>query len=282
MILCAGLGTRLRPLTDWLAKPMVPIGDAPAVEHVARRLRAAGVDRIVVNVFHRPTDLRAWGESQRVAISEEHELLGTAGGVAHASSLLSEGDLVVHNGDILSELDIGTLLRSHVDSRAAATLAVVPRRGREGNVGLADDGRIVRLRASSFGEEVRSADFVGVQVLGRLLRQELSGLGCLVGDVYIPALARGVRLASHTVSEPFVDIGSLDAYVAANQRWLERRGLEAWAAEDAVIDASIAGSIVGSGARVEADAIDSIVWPGAHVRAPVARSIVTPYGIVRP
>src|SRR3954451_22898302 len=81
MILCAGLGTRLRPLTEWLAKPMVPIGDAPALGHIARRLRASGIGRLVVNVHHRPADLRSWAEREGIGVSDERDLLGTAGGL---------------------------------------------------------------------------------------------------------------------------------------------------------------------------------------------------------
>src|SRR3954454_11538931 len=105
MILCAGLGTRLRPLTDELAKPMVPVGDAPALAHVALRVRLAAPARIVVNVHHRPDDVRTWAEREGIVVSQEAELLGTAGGVARAAELLGDGDVLVWNGDILSELD---------------------------------------------------------------------------------------------------------------------------------------------------------------------------------
>lgn len=282
MILCAGLGTRLRPLTDWLAKPMVPVGDGPAVSHIARRLRDAGMGRLVVNVFHRAADLRAWAEREAAILSEERELLGTAGGVAHAAGLLADGDLVVHNGDILCDLDIAALVRAHGTACAAATLAVVPRAGTEGNVGLGDDGRIVRLRRSTFGDEVASADFLGVHVLGGALRAELPPTGCLVGDVYIPALERGVRLASHVVRDSFIDVGTLDAYLRANRLWLEHRKLAAWVADDADVNATVAGSVIGAGARIGADVLDSVVWPGARVETTTVRSIVTPYGVVGP
>lgn len=281
MILCAGLGTRLRPLTDWLAKPMVPIGALPAVGHIAARLGASGWGRLVVNVHHRPADLRSWAEGAGAAISEEVELLGTAGGVARARSLLGEGDVLVWNGDILSDLDPRPLASAHEASGAAATLALVPRAAGEGNVGLGVDGRIVRLRRESFGEERAGADFIGVHVLGAGLRTKLPERGCLVGDVYIPALREGAYLASHVVTTSFVDVGSVEAYVAANRAWLAARGASSWAAPDAIVGADIDGSIVGAGARIDAAALRCIVWPGAHVRDRVEDAIVTPHGIVR-
>jgi mannose-1-phosphate guanylyltransferase len=280
MVLCAGLGTRLRPLTDWLAKPMVPIGETPAVDHIATRLRSGGFERLVVNVFHRPAALHAWAATSGVAISEESELLGTAGGVEHAASLLGSGDVLVWNGDILSELDPRELVASHEASNAAATLAVVPRAAGEGNVGLGRDGRIVRLRKEAFGEELGSADFIGVHVIGAQLRTKLPPRGCLVGDVYIPALREGAKLATHFVGGDFIDVGSLPEYLAANRKWLAARGVASWAAEGAIVAADIAGSVVGAGARIDADAIRSVIWPGAHVRERVESAVVTPQGVV--
>lgn len=278
MVLCAGLGTRLRPLTEWRAKPMVPVGDRPAVEHVFDRL--GGLGRRVVNVHHRPEDVEQWARGRGVAVSREVELLGTAGGVAHARALLGEGDVLVWNGDILCALDAGALARAHAASGAEATLAVVPRARGEGNVGLAGDGRVVRLRKQSFGEEARGADFLGIHVLGAALREALPATGCLVGDVYIPALARGVRLGSFEPGVPFTDVGSIAEYVAANRAWLAERGLDSWASPASVQNAPIDGSIVGEGARIDAPARRCIVWPGAHVREPIADAIVTPQGVV--
>lgn len=280
MILCAGLGARLRPLSEWLAKPMVPIGDAPAVEHVARRLHAAGIDRIVVNVHYRAGDVRAWAEERGVVVSEEVELLGTAGGVGRAASLLGEGDVLVWNGDILCELDAGALRSAHERGGAEATLAVVPRPAGEGNVGIGEDGRVVRLRRHTVGREIRGGDFVGVQVLGHAIRRRLPERGCLVGDVHIPALEGGARIAAHEVTCSFVDVGSVAAYVAANRAWLSARRLSSWQAPDALVHASIAGSIVGAGSRIEADAINCVVWPGARVVDRVESAVVTPHGIV--
>jgi mannose-1-phosphate guanylyltransferase len=282
MILCAGLGTRLRPLTDLRAKPMVPVGDAPAVAHVARRVRLALAEggRLVVNVHHRPEDVAAWAEAEHILVSHEAELLGTAGGVARAAAMLGAGDVLIWNGDILSELDPRALLATHAvlvagAALAGATLAVRPRPAHEGNVGLAEDGTIVRLRQESFGRETRGGDFLGIHVLGERLRALLPATGCLVGDVYLPALRRGETLRAHETSAGFVDIGSVAQYLAANAAWLAARGLDSWAHPTARVNASITGSVVGEGARVDAAALDSVVWPGAHVQSACTGAVVT-------
>lgn len=277
LILCAGLGARLRPLTDLRAKPMMPVGDAPAVAHVARRVRLvlASDARLAVNVHHRPEDLAAWAAAERILVSYETELLGTAGGVARAATLLGAGDVLVWNGDILSELDPRALLAAHVAGGAAATLAVFPRPANEGNVGLADDGRIVRLRQESFGRETRGGDFLGIHLLGETLRALLPAQGCLVGDVYLPALRRDERLWAHETSEGFVDIGSVAQYLAANAAWLAARGVASWAHPTAQVHASIVGSVVGEGAIIDAPALNSVVWPGARVQSACTASVVT-------
>src|SRR5258708_10278422 len=112
MVLAAGLGTRLRPLTDHCAKPLVPVGDRPMVAHVLERLRTAGVSRIVVNSHHRVDEVRDFFRSQpHVRVSEEQELLGTAGGLAYASESLGEGDVAVWNADILADFVLPALLQ---------------------------------------------------------------------------------------------------------------------------------------------------------------------------
>jgi mannose-1-phosphate guanylyltransferase len=280
MVLCAGLGTRLRPLTDELAKPMVPVGDRPAVAHVVERVRLAAPARIVVNVHHRPEDVRAWADGEHIAVSHEPELLGTAGGVAGAAALLGGGPVLVWNGDILSDLDPRELLEPgaprDVEGASQATLAVHARPAGEGNVGFRADGRIVRLRKTSFGVEDHGGDFLGIHVLGEALRARLPQKGCLVGDVYIPALARGERLHAHVTTASFVDIGSVAQYLAANAQWLEQRGLSSWAHPTAVVSAPVDGSVIGARAVVDAPALASVVWPGAHVRSACHAAVVTP------
>lgn len=285
MVLCAGLGTRLRPLTDELAKPMVPVGDAPAVAHVVERVRLAlrGGERarLVVNVHHRPSDVRSWAEPEHIDVSHEPELLGTAGGVAGAAALLGDGDVLVWNGDILSGFDPRELCAAHERfPDRAATLAVHARPAGQGNVGFSECGRIVRLRTSKFGTEARGGDFLGIHVIGERLRAKLPPKGCLVGDVYIPALARGVLLHAHVTAEPFVDIGSIAQYLEANARWLRERALASWAHPLAIVNADIAGSVVGAGAVIDAPALGSVVWPGAHVQTACNRAVVTRSSVV--
>jgi mannose-1-phosphate guanylyltransferase len=285
MVLCAGLGTRLRPLTDERAKPMVPVGDLPAVAHVIARVRLAAPARIAVNVHHRPEDVRAWAEGEHIAVSHEPELLGTAGGLAGAAAHLGTGAVLVWNGDILSELDPRDLLGAGVsgasgEGASLATLALHARPAGEGNVGFRADGRIVRLRKASFGVEDHGGDFLGIHVIGATLRALLPRKGCLVGDVYIPALARGERLHAHVTAASFVDVGSVAQYLAANAAWLAQRGLSSWAHPTAVVRAPIDGSVIGARAVIAAPALASVVWPDARVESACTAAVVTPAATV--
>jgi mannose-1-phosphate guanylyltransferase len=279
MILCAGLGTRLRPLTTELAKPLVPVGDRPALAHVLERVRAIA-SRVVVNAHHRPYELARFCALEQLALSHEPELLGTAGGLANAAALLGAGDVLVYNGDILCDLELGEVVRAH---DAEATLVVRPAERGAGNVGLDEGGRIVRLRAeTTSGGEARGGEFIGIHVLGAGLRARLPPKGCLVADVYLPALRRGAELRAFCTDAPFYDIGSLSSYLAANLAWLGDRA--SFVAEGAHVDDGVRldRAVVGDGARVAGEGLlaRSVVWPGAIAKAPLADAIATPTRVV--
>lgn len=285
MILAAGFGTRLRPLTDLRPKPLVPLGDRTVLEVIVDRVAAAGAERVVVNAHHRGA--RVAEVASRLPLParvvEEAELLGTGGGVAHAREALNtDGPVLVHNGDILADLDLRELIDRHTED-ALATLAVRPRRDDQGKVGLDADGWVVRLRDARFGAEVQSADFCGIQILGAELRARLAAQGCLVGDGYIPALAAGGRLRAAPLLEHFDDIGSPAAYLAANMSWLGDRS--AWVDGTASVGAgvSLSKTIVGVGAKVSGTGrlVRCVVWPGARAMAPLENAIVTPEHVVK-
>lgn len=132
MIFAAGLGTRLRPMTDTLPKALVPVCGTPLIEHVTRKLKAAGVDEAVVNVHHFAEKIERWAADQDIMdirISDERELLlETGGAVLHARPYLEGcGRFLIHNVDILSNVDI-QWLESQVSPDALATLLVSKRK----------------------------------------------------------------------------------------------------------------------------------------------------------
>ena len=132
LIFAAGLGTRLKPLTDTMPKALVPVAGLPLIEHVIRKLKASGVDRAVVNVHHFADMVQQWVENQDIMdaeVSDERQLLlETGGGVLHARPYLEGcGKFLIHNVDILSDLDI-RWFESCVREDALATLLVSERK----------------------------------------------------------------------------------------------------------------------------------------------------------
>ena len=132
MIFAAGLGTRLKPITDTLPKALVPVGGKPLIEHVARKLKASGIEEAVVNVHHFAEKVEAWiGEQDimKMEVSDERGmLLETGGAVLHARSYLEGcGQFLIHNVDIISDLDI-RWFESQACDGALATLLVSERK----------------------------------------------------------------------------------------------------------------------------------------------------------
>jgi len=295
MIPCAGLGTRLRPLTDELPKPLVWLGDRPLLSHIAARLAKGGVTRAVLNTHHlaeRFEEAVLRDLPIDTTLVHEPHILGTAGGVANASSALGPGDVLVWNGDILADLDVETLLALHAAERARgaiATLAITEpgadARIGQGTVGIGEDGAVVRLRGEVFGEEARGADFVGVYVVAAETRARLPAEGCFAGDVFLPALRQGERIATAPIVSRFSDLGTIDIYLEENLRWLDRvRQGQPLVDASANVDpgVSLVRSVVGRGALVRGtgELRDVVVWPGATVLAPLTRAIVLTSGAI--
>jgi mannose-1-phosphate guanylyltransferase len=284
MVLAAGFGTRLAPLTDELPKALCPIGDRPQIDHVLAYLARCGVPRAVVNVHHKADAFDpAWVNAQpfRTEISRESEILGTAGGIHHAAAILGDRSVIVWNADILADVDLTRLVVAHAASQCVATLAVCE--DAAGKVGVDREGRVVRLRDTSFGDEKRAFEYLGVAVLGRALLDRLPAKGCLVADALIPALRDGLAVGTYLHRGAHVDTGSLEAYLGANVAWLGER--RAFVGEGALVDPGVTleRTVVGQGARVTgAGLVEAcVIWPGATARAPLERANVTPRGVSR-
>lgn len=283
-VLAAGLGTRIGALSRLRPKPLLPIGPTTAFARAVAALRAAGAEPIVANAAHLADQIVAAGRALEVrVVVEERGPYGTAGGLAHARAELGTAEAVaVWNGDIVADVDVGALV--HARASAEAALAV---RGREaigrGNVGVAEDGRIVRLRDRSFavaGTEAFGAWFAAVQVLGRALVDAAPARGCLVGDLLIPALSRGVPVVAVPYDGPWHDVGDVDSYLAANVQ------LGVHVGDDAVIGPGVVleRSVIGARSSVEGTGVlrEVVVWPGARARAPLSGAIVIDSGEVVP
>jgi NDP-sugar pyrophosphorylase family protein len=132
-IFAAGLGTRLKPLTDTMPKALVPVAGKPLLAHVIEKLKAAGCKKIVINIHHFGEMIMDYVKENNnfgidIVFSDEREmLLETGGAIKHAVDLLGDEPFLIHNVDIMSNVDLQALWSEHINSGSAATLLVSKR-----------------------------------------------------------------------------------------------------------------------------------------------------------
>jgi NDP-sugar pyrophosphorylase family protein len=176
MILAAGQGTRLRPLTDTMPKALVPVAQRPMIEYSLLLLRHYGIAEIVINLHHHGDQIekRLGNGNQlglQISYSVESELLDTGGGLLKAKSFLQNDTFIVINTDVLIDLHLDELLKFHEDRRATATLVLRPDENadRYGSMDIDLHGRICRFLDTTLplhsNGPTRKLMFTGVQIL---------------------------------------------------------------------------------------------------------------------
>lgn len=185
MIFCAGLGTRLKPYTDSVPKALVQLAGKPLLTHVIERLKTFGVDEVVVNVHHFANKVEAFIADRnsygiKVSISDERDmLLDTGGGLKKAADLLNDGKpFIIHNVDIMSDINIAELYKKHQEGGAVATLAVSNR---------------MSSRYFLFDEDMQLVGWKNI----KSNEQKISR----VGDTYIPFAFNGIHVVSPQIFE---------------------------------------------------------------------------------
>jgi NDP-sugar pyrophosphorylase family protein len=274
LVLTAGIGTRLRPLTDVRAKPAIPVAGEPIIRRIVAWLVSRGVDDLVLNLHHRPETLTAvLGDGRdlgaRVRYSwERPRILGSAGGPRLARAIVGADTFLIVNGDTLTDVDLEHLAGMHAASGALVTLALVPNREflRYGGVQLEADGRVagfIRRGPSAAG----SYHYIGVQVVaGRVFDGIQSGeAASSIGGVYDALIASQPGSVRGVVSDAtFHDVGTPGDYWRTSHAFAAASG----STSSAGIESS---SSVGRNARIAASArvTQSILWDDVEVAAGV-------------
>lgn len=216
MILAAGLGTRLRPLTDHTPKALIELGAVSILERIARRLAAVGADRIIVNVHHHADQIEATvvrlagelGVEMLVSVEEE-EPLETGGGLAHAEPLFrKDGSFLLHNGDIVTDIDLAGLLAAHRATGALATLAVGRRETTRfllfddhGLCGWENTGRGTQKTSRPISGDRRRFPFAGVHAVSPEIFGLITERGAFpILDLYLRLSAEGCAILPHDVT----------------------------------------------------------------------------------
>jgi NDP-sugar pyrophosphorylase family protein len=224
MILAAGVGSRLRPLTDHCPKALIELNGVPMLEIVIRRLLEAGVDEIVVNVFHLAEMIVNFLESKRqfgirIEVSREAELLDTGGSLKKVAHFFDDGTpFFLHNVDVVTDIDLGRMYRFHLARPALATLAVqakTSRRyllfdGRGQLCGWESVGENTRLWAGAPVERAERLAFTGVHVISPEIFPRMSeGKAFPIIRAYLRLAGHGERIQSFRADEWYwADIGS--------------------------------------------------------------------------
>jgi NDP-sugar pyrophosphorylase family protein len=318
MILAAGYGTRLWPLTLDRAKPALPFMGRPLVGYVAEYLARFGCGEIIVNLHHRPESVRAAlgdGRDFGVQLSyiEEPVILGTSGAIDNARAYLEGETFIVVNGKIATDIDLGDALATHRRERALATLVLRRNVERErysavevedglvksfggypvfasDNAGIVDrasDARIndignqgAGVSVQVAGDSVEGADtsvqgdaplmFTGIQILEpRIFDYIPRGVfSHSVTDVYVPAIARGERIAAHVGGGMWHELSTIRRYLDISLALMRLEGRDVETGRGSLIEpgAEVSETILWEEARVEAGARVRRAVLGAGVR----------------
>ena len=298
MILAAGLGTRLRPLSLEIPKPVIPVLGRPLCGYAMEFLRGHGAASFLLNLHHGPETVRekvtAWAAGRfPVAFTHEPEILGTGGGIGNAREHLRGGTFVTANSDAVARFPLADAVARHRADGALATLVLFPDRSRRYTpVRVRDDGRI-----AGFGAAAPAGAFEGFytgylvaepELLDRIPRGRPS---CIVRDTLAPLVAAGAPVRAFAAEGTFLDFGTPEDYLRGTLDLLAEREGGAGPHSFAHPGASIGkGAIVGPGAVIEEGAAvgagaavrRAILWPGAVVPpgALVENGILTPRGFV--
>jgi NDP-sugar pyrophosphorylase family protein len=241
MILAAGLGTRLRPLTNDRPKALVTVAGRTLLEIVLCRLRSVGVREVIVNAHHHAEMivdyLKAHDFGMRIELSLEAELLETGGGLKKAAPFFSDSlqePFILHNVDVLSTIDMGRMVRFHTEQNALATLAVQERASsrqllfdeqgqlcgrRVGRAAKAESGTEQADQLVRPAEQMRALAFSGIHVLSTKIFTKMKEEGAFsIIDAYLNLASQGEKIIAFRTDEYYWrDLGRPENLLEAAQ-----------------------------------------------------------------
>jgi NDP-sugar pyrophosphorylase family protein len=320
MILAAGRSTRLGAIGLAAPKPLLPVCGHPAITFAIELCRRAGLDDIIVNLHHHGDKVgQTLGDGSRFGVrlrySVEDELLGTGGALWKARSLFAPGPVLVVNGKVAADIELGRVMEAHraAPEGTAATMVVRADPNPElwAPIGIDSAGVIFSIRGKRAERTAQGAIlprmFAGIHIVEPALLDRLpEGVSDIIGDAYIPALLDGQRIGSLTMEGYFAEHSTPERYLAGNFELLQNpailpqapgplEGIDPGAQVDpsarirppvriaagAVIEAGAeVGPLVAvsGGGRVAAGAAiaRSVVWAGATARGKQVGAVIGP------
>lgn len=270
-ILGAGLGTRLRPLTDHLPKPLVPLFHRPLAAWAVDACVRAGIRRFAINTHHLPGAWSGFSENEDnfgndITLFHEPVLLETGGGLKNIQSWIGNDAVLVHNGDIFSSMPLDKLIAAHEASGLPVTLAL---RSEGDAKHIALDDSLTRI--TDIRRLLDNAD--GSHVFSGIYCVSSAFLDLLPADEKISVIPAFLELAKQNLLGAIVldegvwlDLGDRESYLQAHRELALGPAIH----PEAIVEtgAIVENSIIGPAAVIESGAVvrNSVVWPGAGVR----------------
>lgn len=284
MILAAGYGERLWPLTADRGKPALPVLGKPLVGYVAEYLAQNGVTEAVVNLHHRPESVRqSLGDGSQFGLHLEYVfepvILGTSGGLDNAREFFKEGTFICVNGKIITDVDLHAAIETHRRQNALATLVLKRNTRRERFSMVETEGGLVTRFAGmpqptdSGSEADAPLMFTGIHILEpRIFEYIPRGVfSDSVVHVYPPAMAKGERIAAHVGEGMWHELSTLQRYLDISLNLLAAQNRNVFAGDRASVaaNAKVSEAVLWNDVAVEdgARVTRSVVGDGVRVRA---------------
>lgn len=226
MILAAGFGTRLKPITDDLPKPLFPVLNRPILEHTLHFLRTQGIREIAINLHHQPEKIiNYFGDGKDFGVnlhfSNEEKILGTAGGIKKLQSFLEDETFLLINSDVLADIDLNNVLKFHKEKNSKLTLVVRQDSSMEKykTILRTEEGRIVNFLGHTVdnSDSTKKVMFTGIQIMepdifSRIPENKFCGT---TEDVFPKMIKDGLPVYGYLHEGYWIDMGTRETYIQA-------------------------------------------------------------------
>jgi NDP-sugar pyrophosphorylase family protein len=296
MILAAGFGTRLFPLTVDRTKPAIPFLGKPLVGYVAEYLSGFGFDEIVVNLHHQPESVKnALGDGSDFGVKihyalEHPAILGTAGALWNAREFLRDETFLVINGKIITDIDLAAALGMHKDSGALATMVLKENQKHEKFTEIETEGGFVKnfggFPEPIFDDEIRNPQsairnplmYTGIQILEPAVFDYIPPIveSDIISVFYRPAMARGEKIAAHVTTGNWRELSTIGRYRDISLAVLSETGKDVSIGKNAdiALTATVKDSILWDNVTIENAAVVERAILGDNVRIKAGETII--------
>jgi NDP-sugar pyrophosphorylase family protein len=287
MILAAGFGTRLWPLTLDRTKPAIPFLNKPLICYCVEYLRRFEIEEIVVNLHHQSESvIEALGDGSsfgaKIFYSQEQEILGTSGAMDHAKHYLDGDTFIAMNGKVITDIDLSAAIATHRERKALATLVLKenPRREKFSNVLLDSFGNIEKFGGfpnPNLTDEPVPLMFTGIQILEKEIFDYIpkAQFSHSTTDVYPRAIAEGKIVAAHISNDSWYELSTLARYLDISLEFLKQKGENFICGQATEISpsATITNSVLWQRVSVEANVTLDQTIIGDDVRIPAGTKL---------